>query len=210
MNNNPSVNELALTIIKIVNEEKPQTVKQLVTLVEEKLSLSEEKILDAILELQSQGKIRLNNPSQPASPKAETYIRTGKALWYWVTIAIAALTVVTVFTIPEDTYPLSYLRNALGIIFVLWLPGYTCIKALFPAALPIKASSENMDSIERVALSIGMSLALTPIVGLVLNYTPFGIRLVPITLSLLTLTVVFATVALFRELHLKTIAAKST
>jgi hypothetical protein len=203
LNNNPSVDELALTIIKIVNEGKPQTVKQLVTLVEEKLSLSEEKILDAILELQSQGKIRLNNPSQPASPKAETYMRTGKALWYWVTIAIAALTVVTVFTIPEDTYPLSYLRNALGIIFVLWLPGYTCVKALFPVAVPVKTSSENMDSIERAALSLGMSLALTPIVGLILNYTPFGIRLAPITLSLLALTVVFATAGVLREFKAK-------
>ena len=75
---------------------------------------------------------------------------------------------------------------------------------------PPKTSSENLDNIERIALSIGMSLALVPIVGLILNYTPFGIRLAPITLSLLTLTVVFATVALFRELHLKTIATKPT
>jgi uncharacterized membrane protein len=52
------------------------------------------------------------------------------------------------------------------------LPGFTFIKALFPAEVPIKTSSENMDTIERVALSFGMSLALVPIVGLILNYTP--------------------------------------
>lgn len=60
-------------------------------------------------------------------------------------------------------------------------------------------ASENMDTIERVALSFGMSLALVPIVGLILNYTPWGIRLTPITLSLLALTVVFGPVAIFRE-----------
>jgi uncharacterized membrane protein len=56
-----------------------------------------------------------------------------------------------------------------------------------------------MDSIERLALSVGLSLALVPIVGLVLNYTPWGIRLAPIILSLLVLTVAFAASALVRE-----------
>jgi uncharacterized membrane protein len=65
--------------------------------------------------------------------------------------------------------------------------------------LPQKTSSENLDTIERIALSIGMSLALTPIVGLILNYTPWGITLTPITLSLLALTTVFATAAILRE-----------
>jgi len=82
---------------------------------------------------------------------------------------------------------------------VLFLPGYSFIKALFPRQVPIKTRSEGLDSIERLALSVGMSLALVPMTGLVLNYTPFGIRLVPVTLSLLALTVVFATAAVLRE-----------
>lgn len=53
--------------------------------------------------------------------------------------------------------------------------------------------------IERTALSIGMSLALVLIVGLLLNYTPRGIRLTPIVLSLVALTVVFAVAAVLRE-----------
>ena len=61
-----------------------------------------------------------------------------------------------------------------------------------------------METIERLALSIGMSLVLVPIVGLILNYTPWGIRLTPITLSLLALTIVFATAALFREYQTRT------
>ncbi len=53
-----------------------------------------------------------------------------------------------------------------------------------------------MDTIERIALCLGMSIVLIPIVGLILNYTPWGIRLIPVTLSLLVLTVIFATVAI--------------
>jgi len=48
-----------------------------------------------------------------------------------------------------------------------------------------------------------MSFALVPIVGLLLNYTPWGVRLTPIVLSLLALTIVFATVALIREKQAK-------
>jgi len=199
LNSNPSADELALTIVKIVNDEKPQNVKQLVTLVKEKLPLSEEKILDAVLKLQSQGKIKLDNLLLQPSPKLVTYIKTGQALWYWATIAIATITVAIVFTVPEDFYPWSYLRNALGIIFVLWLPGYAFIKALFPTHVPIKTSTENLDNIERIALSLGMSIAIVPIIGLLLNYTPWGIRLTPIVLSLLALTIVFATAAIIRE-----------
>jgi hypothetical protein len=41
-------------------------------------------------------------------------------------------------------------------------------------------------------------------VGLILNYTPWGIRLAPVTLSLLALTLIFATAALFREYQTRT------
>jgi len=79
----------------------------------------------------------------------------------------------------------------LGSIFVLFLPGYSLIKALFP--------TRELDNIERTALSVGMSLALVPITGLLLNYTPWGIRTIPVTLSLTALTIAFATAALIRE-----------
>jgi uncharacterized membrane protein len=127
------------------------------------------------------------------------YLSSDGAFWFWATILLAIATTATVFTVPEDSYPLVYLRYLLGVVFVLWLPGYTFIKALFPTQVPVKTSSESLDAIERVALSLGMSLALVPIVGLLLNYTPWGIRLTPITLGLLALTVVFALAALSRE-----------
>ena len=63
------------------------------------------------------------------------------------------------------------LRRGSSILGVLFLPGFTLIKTLFP--------TREIDNIERTALSIGMSLALVPLVGLLLNYTPWGIRLTP-------------------------------
>ncbi len=70
--------------------------------------------------------------------------------------------------------------------------------------MPLCPSSYNITEntnfiIERTALSIGMSLAFVPIMGLLLNYTPGGIRLTPTVLSLVALTVVFAVAAVLRE-----------
>jgi hypothetical protein len=203
MSDDSNDDELTRAIIKTINERKPENVKQLITFVEERLPITEEKILDAVLKLQNQGTIKLENQPSPASLKPATYMKTSQALWYWATIATATITVATVFTVPEDFYPWTYLRNALGVIFVLWLPGYTFIKALFPVQVPIKTSTQNLDTIERIALSLAMSIALVPIVGLILNYTPWGIRLTPIVLSLFALTLVFATAAAIREQQTK-------
>ena len=104
-----------------------------------------------------------------------------------------------VFTVPEGLYPMVYLRYFLGSGFILWLPGYSLVKALFPTELPVKTTDKTLESIERAVLSIGLSLALVPMVGLVLNYTPWGITLEPVTLSLAALTASVATIAVIRE-----------
>jgi hypothetical protein len=137
-------------------------------------------------------KIKLKEPHKPIPQSLKAYMRSGEAYWFWTTTLLAIATAIIVFAVPENAYPIVYIRYVLGSIFVLWFPGFTLIKALFP-------SKKEMDTIERAALSIGLSLAIVPIVGLLLNYTPWGIRLTPITLSLLALTITFATAALIRE-----------
>jgi uncharacterized membrane protein len=60
----------------------------------------------------------------------------------------------------------------------------------------------RIDGIERVALSFGLSIAITPLIGLVLNFTPFGTRLVPIVLSIGGLTLLASVVAALRRQNL--------
>ena len=80
--------------------------------------------------------------------------------------------------------PSNILRIVLGTPFVLFFPGYVLMAALFP-------KREGMGGIERVALSFGMSLAVVPLLGLILNATPWGIRLESILYS--TATFIFIT-----------------
>jgi len=80
--------------------------------------------------------------------------------------------------------PLSdlWVRVPVGLIMVLFLPGYALIAALFPR-------NDDLDGIERAALSFGLSIAVVPLIGLGLNYTPWGIRLAPVVVSLSIFTI---------------------
>ena len=198
MTKNSAEDKLSQTIIKLLEEKNPENVRQLVAFVKERENIPEDRIVSQILQLQNEKKIGFRKPPQPELRKLGAYLRTEDAYWYWMTITLAIITAMIVFTIPEDAYPIVYARYVLGTIFVLWLPGYSFIKALFPAG-STRETTKGLDAIERIALSIGMSLALVPIVGLLLNYTPWGIRLTPIVLSLLALTTIFATAAIIRE-----------
>lgn len=186
-------------VLRITNEQKPGTVSQLAQQVHEQFpSFSEREIFEAVVGLQNEDKLHLTH-GQPSATSLRTYLVTDHASWYWLTLSLTLAAAASVFAIPENAFPLVIIRYVLGTIFILWCPGYTFIKALFPVRLPIKTADKNLDIVERIALSFGMSLALVPIVGLLLNYTPWGIRLAPITLSLTALTLAFATVAIIRE-----------
>jgi uncharacterized membrane protein len=125
------------------------------------------------------------------------YLLSNSSYWYWFIIILSCLTALLVFTITENAIPLVYIRYVLGGIFVLFNPGYCLIKTLFPRS--------GIDNIERIALSIGMSIAMVSITGLLLSFTPWGIRTTPITLILLIITIIFASIAIIREYQTKTV-----
>jgi uncharacterized membrane protein len=83
-------------------------------------------------------------------------------------------------------------RAILGIPIVLFLPGYALIASLFPG-------KNDLDGIERFALSFGFSIAIVPLIGLGLNFTTFGIRLIPVLLSISFFTLSMCLIAYLRR-----------
>jgi uncharacterized membrane protein len=100
---------------------------------------------------------------------------------------LSLILVLTVFLFPFPPF-----RIVVGALFVLFFPGYTLVSALFPR-------KKDLEVVEWIALSIGLSLAVTPLIGLVLNYTPWGIRLTPVTFSLLVFTLLMSIIAIYRR-----------
>ena len=86
-------------------------------------------------------------------------------------------------------------RIIFSLLLILFVPGYSLIAALFP-------KKDDLEGIERVVLSFGLSIAAAPLIGLLLNYTPFGIRLEPIIVSLSVFMIFMSTIAYIRRLKL--------
>ncbi len=197
MTNNPKNNDLTEAILQVVSEKKPQSVRELTAIMKQTLNCQEDEILKSVLKLQAQGAIRLENPNQ--NPRNLTGFATGEPLWYFLIIAAATITASIVFLVPENFYPWIYIRNFLGVIFVLFLPGYALLRVLFPVNLPGRTSTDSYETIERILLSIGISIALVSIVGLLLYYSPWKVDLAATVLSLYAITIIFATAGFARE-----------
>jgi uncharacterized membrane protein len=86
------------------------------------------------------------------------------------------------------------LRVILGILFILFIPGYIFVFALFPT----RKTDHGIDVIERIALSFCLSVAIVPLVGLALNFTPWGIQLDTILLSMFICTTGIGVLAIYR------------
>lgn len=187
--------DLDWVLISILKERAPNSVEQLVDFVKTETSIAEAEIINRLLRLQAAGRITLHSQPTPSPNRFAAYLKAKEAYWYWITLILAVASALVVLAVPDNAYPLVYLRYGFGLILVLWLPGYAFAKALFPQ----KSHEKGLDFAERAGLSICLSLALVPIVGLLLNYTPWGVRLTPVTLSLVIPTALLATIAVARD-----------
>ncbi|MCX8127118.1 MAG: DUF1616 domain-containing protein, partial [Dehalococcoidia bacterium] len=101
-------------------------------------------------------------------------------------LLIDGLTILLVMLVATDGPTVA--RVVLGVPAVAFLPGYVLNLALFP-------KKGSLGSVERVALSIGTSIAVVMLTGLMLNYTPFGITVVSSTTAISVLILAVSIVA---------------
>lgn len=123
---------------------------------------------------------------KPSSPWARFWGESG---------GLSGIIVLSLLIVPPALFTSGALRIILSLAPILFFPGYTLIAALFPG-------KGRLEGIERLALSFGLSLAVVPLIGLALNFTPWGIGFVPILLSLLVFILVIGSVALYRRSRL--------
>jgi uncharacterized membrane protein len=79
---------------------------------------------------------------------------------------------------------LEAIKIILGSVFVLFLPGFSLSYALFP-------KKDEIDWIERIALSFGLSIAVIPLLVFYSNFL-FGIKINIVTVSLIVVLTTFA------------------
>jgi uncharacterized membrane protein len=112
-------------------------------------------------------------------------------LWYLGVILASALSVVSVLLISTTSFPLVIVRWITGLIMLLWVPGFSFVKALF--------SGKTISAIETVTLSVALSILLVIITALVCNFTPLGLSEMPIIAILSAISVAFSSVAIYNQ-----------
>lgn len=180
--------DLGKIVIETARTMDQPTVSDLVDALVKQKGLKEKDATKAVYVEYKKGTLNLDDIHPPSN--LASYFFNLENAWFWAVTALVAVTVLVVFMVNSSA--LLYLRYVLGGIFVLFIPGFLLISALY-------ARSEEMDTLERVALSIGLSLAVVPLIGLALNYTPWGIRLEPIMVSLALFSEIMAVICVVRR-----------
>ena len=105
-----------------------------------------------------------------------------------VAVGTVALLSIMLAVVPID---IGAIRAIVAVPAVLFAPGYIIIRLALPG--------NRMDLLERWALIVAMSIATTILCGVALNFTPFGLGVVPFTVSLGLVTLAGLVVVLVRS-----------
>jgi uncharacterized membrane protein len=185
--------ELLENLVLYSLNSNPRSVKDIITTVKTSINgrsdlrIEDDEIIYAIKRLEYKHILLYNS-------KADTLTKFIKDFYLSMTLWLVAIstcvTLLAVYVIP-DVMPWSIVRVISGGVFVLFIPGYALVQLLFP--------KKEMDMVERIAFSIGLSLAVVPLVGFLLNYSPWGIRLDPIVASISALSMVLALASVYRR-----------
>ncbi len=174
-----------ITLEKCSSQEKQ--LGNLVQELENELHYTRDRIVSKLIDLKSDNKIRLVEKKPYTTFYSYAFSPSG--MWYWCALLATLLSLILISV--SSGFAL-YLRYLFGGLLVLFLPGFSLVELLY-------SKRKELDDLTRVALSIGLSLAIVPLTGLVLNYTPWGIRLLPVAISLVSVTILFLTLALRRK-----------
>jgi len=110
-----------------------------------------------------------------------------------IAVVWLAASILSVYLPPLNETPIKVVLVVPGLLF---LPGYCLIAALFP-------KYSDIDLIERITLSFGLSLAVVPLIAFGLNFTPFGIRMDPVLIAVTIFSLVMILVAHYRRALLR-------
>jgi len=156
-------------------------VMDLVENISRDLKISREEAIMKVYTMYIESKI----DTLPLAHNFIDYLKTSAAKKYtFIIIATIA------FFIAININILQALRVIGGILLLFVLPGYSLIETM---RLNIKSG------LEKIVLSITLSITLLLFIGLLMNYSPWGLRPLPLTAMLSIITIALSGIALFRS-----------
>ncbi len=144
--------------------------------------------------------------SDPKNASLSSHLRTD-AFGFWLTILAASISVTAILFLSDTNQ--TTLRGIAGLLLTLWLPGYSLVKALFPQRASHFQGLNSSNWLLTVAFSVVFSIIAVSLIGLILDFTPWGVHLSSLALGLFFLTIGFSVVSVLRSYEHKTPVAKA-
>ena len=151
------------------------------------------KIIEDIYSKVERGDIQLRDPHPPKSLWSYLF-RLDYSLWFHTSLVLALVAVILSWY-GQEPLPVRVFRYAFASFYALFLTGYSIVEAIYP-------DPRALTNIEKLAYSIGLSLSVDPLIGLVLNYSSWGLTLHAYLVSSIIVIVFSLIVAAYRKYRL--------
>lgn len=151
--------------------------------------LSTEEIHDAARRLERSGEINLSEDKISSSFFRNLADIEANAP-FWIPIIACSILLFAAFVLPQDESGLTVMRIA-SAAFLFVIPGYVTTNVFI--------ARNRLSYIERIAISVGLSLAIVAIVGIVLAYGIAGINLQAIVVSLTGINIIMAFLGSYQD-----------
>jgi len=104
-------------------------------------------------------------------------------------ILVLIFTLLSIIFVLVPPFNQTPIRILLALSLLLFIPGYLLVSVLFPR-------KDDLTGIERLTVSIVLSIAIAIFDGFALNYTLWGVRPAPIVISLSIITLLLLLITL--------------
>jgi len=152
-----------------------------------------DEIHGAIRRLEATGSINLSEDRSAVSFLSDL-MHVGRNARFWAAVAASAAMLITIYALPQgDSW--NGTRWILGAIFLFVMPGYAVTNFFIPR--------NRLSITERVALSVGLSLATVVLIGIMLSYSSAGIRIEPIVISVSLFSIIIALLAAHKDYSMR-------
>ena len=155
----------------------------------ERRGIKREKLARKLYSLWEEGEVQLSEWEPLGGFRG--YLFGVRGLWFFGILAFLLATLLLIYALPSIE-AFTYSRYLVGSVFVLYVPGFVVVEALY-------SSRKDLDELERLVISVGLSLTLVPLLALVLAYTPWGVSLGSVFSLTSVFVVAFGLVAAYRR-----------
>ncbi|MHA1252756.1 MAG: DUF1616 domain-containing protein [Candidatus Helarchaeota archaeon] len=192
---NKNDTKLSEIIINILKNNKNLTIKHLITKINSEYNYSNNQIIKCIKDMAKKGLINISkitiHKEKPFKNPIINYFLSKNSLSFWLSLIIIVISFFLVYYVPQNSILLQnpwliflgILRIIFGTIITIFLPGYLLLSLLY-------YNKKDLDILQMFGLSIGLSIIIIVIIGLIFNFIYFEITSINILIIIEALSLI--------------------